>query len=126
MWWTTAVGVLPDETLSPVDGVQLAVGPQPADVLRLDGARSRDGVLLHESRPADGVRSQDATRSLGEAMLLDVERFLAEAYFHSEKRSPPAGVCSRDEAHSLSLNRSMAEAHHYVLLECYAPPCLVE
>jgi hypothetical protein len=51
-------------------------------------------------------------------MLLDVERFVVEAYFHFEKRSPPSGVCSR--------KRSVAEAHYCALLECYAAPCLVE
>jgi len=59
-------------------------------------------------------------------MLLDVERFLGEAYFHSEKRSPPTGVCSRDAAHSFSLKCSVAEAHRCVLPECYGPSCLAD
>jgi hypothetical protein len=110
-----------------VDGLQLAVGQQPADELRFQHvAGSRDGVLLHESRPADAVHSPNATRFLNEAMLLDGEGFLAEAYFHFEQRSPPAGLCLRDAAHSLSLKRSVAEVHHCVLLECYVAPCLVE
>jgi hypothetical protein len=83
-------------------------------------------VLLHEPRTADAVHSPDVKRSLSEAMLLDVERFLAEAYFHSEKRSPPAGVCFRDAAHLLSLKRSVAEARYCVLPECCLPQRQVE
>jgi len=115
-------------------------------------ARSRDGVLRHEWRPADAVHSPDAKRSLAEAMLLDAERFLAGAHFHSEKRSPPAGACSRDAAllpewpadavhfqawallpgwsldaaYWPSPKRSVDEAHHCALLGCCAPPCQVE
>jgi len=103
-------------------------------------ARSRDGALLHEWRPADAVHSPDAKRPL------------AEAHFHSEKRSPLAGACSLDAAllpewpadavhfqawallpgwsldaaYWPSPKRSVDEAHHCALLECCAPPCQIE
>jgi hypothetical protein len=108
-----------------VDGVQPLVTEQSPDQPGLeDEVHSRVELLPDEALPGalppDEALLLDAAQSLDEARLPDVERFLTEACFHAELRSPPDEACSLDEADLPSQMRSADETRHCAVLECCA------
>ena len=123
--FATGVAVLLDETLSPLDGTEPEVGPQPPDEpgvereahsrvepLRWHVVCSPGAALTSEERPGHAVHSQVEAWPPG--------RSVDEACFQAEPRSLP------DEPYWPSPKRSAGEARYCVLPECCLPQRWVE
>jgi len=152
--FATGVAVLLDETLSPLDGTEPEVGPQPPDEpgvereahsrvepLLVVEACSPDGVWLPEARPADEAYFRveplrwHVVCSPGAALTSEERPGHA---VHSQVEAWPPGrsvdeACFQAEPRSLpdepywpSPKRSAGEARYCVLPECCLPQRWVE